>query len=137
MGLKCQTSTKRSGLCAASLADDVQRVAAADEAAQSLVQRAEIAANTCDVLEFSITRRLSTGLGLDYSAFAFAIYWQDTSISFPSEDAARAWGAGRQYLDLDFLRVTGLVPGAVPVWYRDGMAELLRAATMTPATQLR
>ena len=80
----------------------------------------------------SITRRLSTGLGLDYAAFAFAIYWQDTSISFPSEDAARAWGAGRQYLDLDFLRVTGLVPGAVPVWYRDGMAELLRAATMTP-----
>lgn len=74
-----------------------------------------------------IAARLSAGVG--FSAFSFSLFWQDTAISFPSEAASRDWGSGRGYLNLDFMRVTGLAVPRVPIWYRDGMGELLRSAT--------
>jgi hypothetical protein len=69
------------------------------------------------------------GVGVGFSAFAFSIFWQDISISFPTDAASRDWSVGREYVNLDFMRVTGLATPRVPIWYRDGMGELLRTAT--------
>lgn len=60
---------------------------------------------------------------------SFSIFWDDVSITFPTEDTSRAWGAGRDFLGIDFLRVAGLIVPHVPIWYRDGMGDLLRSAT--------
>lgn len=75
----------------------------------------------------AIAARISADIGVP--TFAFYLFWQDTSIVFPSEAASRDWSAGRDYLSLDFIRVTGLASSRVPIWYRDGMGELLRSAT--------
>jgi hypothetical protein len=80
-----------------------------------------------------VARRLSTNMALNFQAFAFSVFWQDNAIFFPTEEASRIWGWGREYLNLDFLRVTGLTHVAVPAWYRDGMSELLRSATLAEA----
>jgi hypothetical protein len=72
------------------------------------------------------------GAGFGSATFSFSLIWQDTSLVFPSEAASRDWGAGRDYLSLDFLRVTGLAVPRVPAWYRDGMGDLLRTATVSP-----
>jgi tetratricopeptide (TPR) repeat protein len=71
------------------------------------------------------------GAGVGFSTFSFSIFWQDTSLVFPSEAASRDWGAGRDYLNLDFQRVSGLAVPHVPAWYRDGMGDLLRSATIS------
>jgi hypothetical protein len=75
----------------------------------------------------TITTRLGAGLG--FPTFTISLFLSDTSIVFPSDDASRAWAAGREYLNLDFMRVTGLTVPRVPAWFRDGMGELLRSAT--------
>jgi len=75
----------------------------------------------------ALAAKISAKIGS--STFSFSIYWDDVSITFPTEEASRAWSAGRDFLSIDFMRVAGLTVPHVPIWYRDGMGELLRSAS--------
>lgn len=76
----------------------------------------------------ALAAKISAELGSS-TLFSFSIFWDDVSITFPTEDASRAWSAGRDFVGIDFLRVAGLIVPHVPIWYRDGMGDLLRSAT--------